>query len=115
MRRDMTELKIDLLGGRKGKLQLRALNALLRELGRTYDERADDLGRHERTILRWDAEDRNTPCPRHFYTRSTKSLDSLSEIRVGEEKIYCPFCRIENRLTGFFSIDQKSEKSSIVR
>lgn len=99
----MVKLVIELVEGREGKIQRQALNTLLREQGFNQRERADELGESEKNIWRRDKRDLNTPCPRHLYTRRIKSLDSLSPIRVGEEKIYCPFCRIEKRFTGFFA------------
>ncbi len=107
----MVKLVIELVEGREGKIQRQALNTLLREQGFNQRERADELGESERNIGRRDKRDLNTPCPRHLYTRRTKSLDSLSEIRAGEDKIYCPFCRIENRFLGFFSIDEVTHKA----
>lgn len=108
----MIELKIELVEGRQGKIQKWTLNALLREQGFTREERANELGVTEKTIERKDKIDRNTPCIRHFSTRYTKNLETLSANLTTGVKIYCPFCRIEDRFLGFFSIDEVSHRAS---
>ena len=46
-------------GRGKANLPLRGENAYLRDLGYNQEQRADDLGRAQRTIERWDKEDRD--------------------------------------------------------
>jgi len=46
-------------GRGKTNIPLRGKNAFLRDLGYTAEQRGDDLGRVQRTIERWDKEDRD--------------------------------------------------------
>ena len=46
-------------GKGKTNIPLRGKNAYLRDLGYTAEQRGDDLGRAQRTIERWDKEDRD--------------------------------------------------------
>ena len=106
----MVNLEITVADG-KGTKPYRGLNAYLRDvLGYGQEDRADQLGRVERTIQRWDQEDRGQPCVQHVFTRKTerentslKPVGAVSSERI-TEVARCRFCGFEKRRTRFCHI-----------
>jgi len=106
----MVNLEITVAGG-KGTTSIRGQNAYLRDvLGYKQEDRATQLGRVERTIQRWDQEDRGQPCVQHVFTRKTERENApLKPVgAVSSEKITtverCRFCGFEKRRTRFCHI-----------
>ena len=109
----MVNLGITVAGG-KGTKSIRGPNAHLRDvLGYKQEDRANQLGQVERTIQRWDKEDkedRGRPCVQHVFTRETerekapsKPLGAVSSEKIAEVE-RCRFCGFEKRRTRFFHI-----------
>ena len=106
----MVNLGITVAGG-KGTKSMRGLNAYLRDvLNYKQEDRATQIGRVERTIQRWDTEDRGQPCVRHVFTRKTarekvpsKPLGAVSSERITEVE-RCRFCGFEKLRTRFCHI-----------
>ena len=106
----MVNLGITVAGG-KGTKSIRGQNAYLRDvLHYKQEDRATQLGRVERTIQRWDTEDRGQPCVRHVFTRKTerekaptKPVGAVSSERLNEIE-RCRFCGFEKLRTRFCHI-----------
>ena len=106
----MVNLGITVAGG-KGTKSMRGLNAYLRDvLNYKQEDRATQIGRVERTIQRWDKEDRAQPCVQHVFKRETarekvpsKPLGAVSSEKITEVEL-CRFCGFEKRRTRFFHI-----------